>query len=80
MRNFARLTFCYNKICARHGSPRDIRCARASPAIDAMTIAQFKWLALQYVSRPAANASTGDLHAIHLPEQMNQETMNAGNL
>src|SRR4051812_34089725 len=65
MRNLARFTFCYDQICAGHGSPGDIRCACASPAIDAMTIAQVKWPTFQSVSCPSANASASDFHGIH---------------
>jgi hypothetical protein len=50
----------------------------ASPAVNAMTIDQCRRAALQHVSCPAANASTSELHVIHLPEQTNQETMNSG--
>jgi hypothetical protein len=45
-----------------------------------MTINQCDWPTLQYVPCPAANASTNDLHSICLPEQINQGTMNSGNL
>src|SRR5919198_1684465 len=78
IRNLPRLTFCDDEISARHGSPGDMRCAGAAPAIDAMTIDQSKRLALQQVSCSAANASTSDLHAIGLPRSMNQETRNSG--
>ncbi len=47
-------------------SPGDIGRAGASPAIDAMTIDQRKRPTLQHVSRPAANASTSELHKIRL--------------
>jgi hypothetical protein len=66
MRDFARLTFCYDEILARHGSPGDIGRASASAAIDAMTIDQSKRPTLQHVSCPAANASTCELHRIRL--------------
>jgi hypothetical protein len=66
MRDFARLTFCYDEIFARHGSPGDIGRARASPAIDAMTIDQSKRPTLQHVSCPAANASTTQFHIVRL--------------
>jgi hypothetical protein len=76
--NLARFAFCHDQILARHRSPLHIRRTRASPAIDAMTIDQCNWQALQHVSCPAANASTSDLHTIHLPEQMNQDTRKSG--
>ena len=62
MRDLARFTLCYAQIFAWHGSPGDVRRASASPAIDAMTIAQGKRDAPQHVSCPAANASTTQLH------------------
>src|SRR5207247_4682577 len=62
MRNLARLAFCHDEIVAGHGSPGNIGRARASPAIDAMTIVHGKRPTLQHVSCPAANASTGQLH------------------
>src|SRR4030095_9889511 len=66
VRDFARLTLCHDQICARHRSPGHVRCARASPAIDAVTIAQRKGPTLQLVSCPAAHASTSKLHKIRL--------------
>jgi len=66
MRDFARFTFCNDKIFARHRSPGDIGRTGASPAIDAMTIDQSKRPTLQRVSCPAANASTSKLHTIRL--------------
>src|SRR5439155_15590262 len=45
------------------------RCTGASPAIDAMTIAQGERRTLQHVSCPAANASTSDLHIISLTQK-----------
>src|SRR5205823_4693561 len=66
MRNLTRFTVCHDQICAGHGSPRDIGRAGASPAIDAMTIAQLKWPTFQHVSCAAANASTSELHMISL--------------
>ena len=68
IRNLARLTLCDDHIRARHRSPGHVRRASASPAIDAMTITESRWPTLQNVSRPAANASTGDLHKIRLAE------------
>jgi hypothetical protein len=55
-----------------------VRRARASAAIDAMTIDQCKWPTLQHISCPTANASTSELHKIHLSELINQETTNRG--
>jgi hypothetical protein len=75
MRDFARLTLCYDEIFARHGSPGDIGRARASPAIDAMTIDQSKRPTLQRVSRPAANASTSELHKIRLAHSNHESTL-----
>ena len=46
MCDLARFGLCHYQIVARYRSPGDKRRARASPAIDAMTIAQFKWPAL----------------------------------
>ena len=66
IRDFARFTFCHDEIFARHRSPLHVRRARASPAIDAMTIDQRNWPALQHVSCPAANASASDLHILFL--------------
>ena len=60
--NLARLTLLQDQILARHRSPRHMRGTCASPAIDAMTIDQSNWPALQQVSCPAANASTTELH------------------
>src|SRR5438093_10425195 len=77
-RNFTRFALCHDQILARHRSPRHMGRARASPAIDAMTIDQCKWPALQHVSCPTTNASTSDLHTIRLAEQMNQETRKSG--
>jgi len=59
--NLARLALCYVQIVAGYGSPSDVRRACASPAIDAMTIAQRKGPTLQHVTCPAANASTREL-------------------
>src|SRR6476659_5711958 len=72
IRNFARPTFSDDQIFARHRSPRDVRGARAAPAIDAMTIDQSKRLGLQHVPCLAANASTDELHKIRLA-QFNHE-------
>ena len=58
VRNLARFAHCHDKIPAWHRSPLHIRRTRASPAIDAMTIDQCRWPALQHVPCPAANAST----------------------
>ncbi len=74
MHDLARLTLCYRQIFARHRSPSDIGRARASPAIDAMTIAQSKGLTLQHVSCPAANASTSELHKIRLAHFNHEST------
>jgi hypothetical protein len=56
--NFARLALCHYQIVARHRSPLHMGRTRAPPAIDAMTIDQRKWPALQHVACPPANAST----------------------
>src|ERR1041385_520881 len=64
VRDLARFTFGHDQILARHCSPRHIGPARASPAIDAITITQEKRPTLQHVSCPAANASTSQLHII----------------
>src|SRR5881392_3453648 len=66
MRNLARLTLRHDQIFARHRSPGNVRRTGASPAIDAVTIAQSKGPTLQHVSCPAANASTSELHKIRL--------------
>lgn len=74
MRDFARVAFCDDKIFARHRSPGHIGGARAPPAIDAMTIDQTKRPTLQHVSCPAANASTSQLHKIHLTHFNHEST------
>src|SRR5206468_10389479 len=66
MRDLARFTFCYDQVLAAYASPSDVGRARASAAIDAMTIAQGRGPTLQHVSCPAANASTSQLHKISL--------------
>src|SRR5947208_9277640 len=66
MCNLARLTLRHDQIFARHRSPGNVRRTGASPAIDAVTIAQSKGPTLQHVSCPAANASTSELHKIRL--------------
>jgi hypothetical protein len=75
MRDFARLTLCYDEIFARHGSPGHIGRAHTSPAIDAMTIDQSKRPTLQHVSCPAANASTSEIHKIRLPHFNHEFTL-----
>ena len=65
--NLARLALCHHQIPTRHRSPLYIRRTGASPAIDAMTIDQRRWPALQHVSCPAANASTSELHINGFP-------------
>jgi uncharacterized membrane protein YeaQ/YmgE (transglycosylase-associated protein family) len=69
MRDFAWLTFGDDKVFARHRSPSDVGRSGASPAIDAMTIDQRSWSALQRVSCPAANASTDKFHIISLTQK-----------
>ena len=61
VRNLARFTLSHDQFLARHRSPLHVRCTRTSTAIDAMTIDQRNWPALQHVSCPAANASTSEL-------------------
>ncbi len=74
MRDFARLTFCYDEIFARHNSPGHIRRTRASPAINAMTVDQSDRPALQHVSCPAANTSPSELHKIRLAHFNHEST------
>jgi len=74
MRNLARLTFCHGEIFARHRPPGYVRRTGASPAIDAVTIAQSKRPTLQHVSCPAANASTSELHKICLAQSNHEST------
>src|SRR5438876_2061372 len=69
MRDFTRFALCHRQIFAAHRSPGYVRRAGASPAIDAMTIAQGKRRTLQTVSCTAANASTSDLHIISLTQK-----------
>src|SRR5205823_6320905 len=71
--NLARFALCHDQVFARHSSPLHVRRTGASSAIDAMTIHQCRWPTLQHVSRPAANASTTDLHKIALPELIKSE-------
>ena len=80
MRDFARLTLCYDQIFAGHGSPGDIGRTRTSPAIDAMTIGPCHWPTLQHVSCPAANASTSELHIIRLAHSNHECTRMNTNL
>jgi hypothetical protein len=68
--NFARLPLCHEQTPAWHRSPLYIRRTRASPAIDAMTIDECRWPALQHVSCPATNASTSNLHIICLAQSL----------
>ena len=72
--NLARFAPCYEQILTRHRSPDYVGRTCASPAIDAMTIDQCKRPTLQYVSGPAANASTSHLHKIRLAESNHQFT------
>ena len=74
MRDFPRLTFCYDEIFARHRSPGDIGRTGASPAINAMTIDQSKRPTLQHVSCPAANASATQFHTVRLPHFNHEST------
>src|SRR5262249_55159110 len=62
--NLARFTLCHGHIFTWHRSPLHIGRTRASATVDAMTINQCRWPALQHVSCPAANASASDLHKI----------------
>ena len=64
VRNRARFALCHDQILPRHRSPLHGGRARAFSAINAMTIDQCNWPALQYVPCPAAKASTSDLHRI----------------
>ena len=79
VRNLARFTVRHDNILTRHCPPCHIGRARAFLAINAVTIDQCNWPALQHVSCPAANTPTSDLHTILLPEQLNQETTNRAN-
>src|SRR4029450_7803818 len=72
--DFARLTFCYDEIFARHGSPCDIGRTRTSTAIDAMTIDQSNRPTLQHVSCPTTNASTSEVHRIRLAHFNHEST------
>src|SRR5262249_33052913 len=71
VRNLARLTLRHDQILARHRSPCHVGRSRASAAIDAMTINQCKWPALQHVSCPTAKASTSEFHIINIPGTLN---------
>ena len=62
IRDFARLTLCHVQIVAVHGAPCDVGRAGASPAIDAMTIAEGKRPTFQQVTCSTANASASELH------------------
>jgi hypothetical protein len=74
IRNLVRFSLCHDQIPARHRSPLHMRCTRASPAIDAMTIDQSKRSTLQHVSCPAANASTSEFHKVRLADSKHKLT------
>jgi len=64
MLDLARLAYDQAKIFAIDRSPGDNGRTGTAPAIDAMTITERKGLTFQFVPRPTAQTSTGQLHII----------------